>query len=584
MEGIGVATYDHRKLVERLTDAERYPEDPVSFREWIRTRVHLGLLEQNAGEDEIIVAALTRTSCVNSFVASADHPDLDGDVEVLRRWAPNPLRHNASSYVWVSKGAADEVRAEQRDGTWDLPPDVYPLVYGRSIEGVPDPTYYEIAQEYAHVANIHWRPERHAYSRIDHEGDWADVISVSTRDGNDMLDLLSFQRQSLELHLVAMNAVLVRTFDFTICRNTWPYRGDRTERMVRSGSGLYYREVFIGDDYGHFRGLQVVTPTLTSDEVNQLVTVGHIPDPAESRPVEFVVYDLRNDRVATVSTDCSTTTNYFAADQNTLPFDTSPASFRPEVLTKYKADTDKYTVQEGSISCRSGWILRSCWVNDAGQVCSYICDLRNLPHKEQLHWALHNEEPKTTKIPDLVLKTDFAGMWPNEDDLTPTSLLVLQLQRWAKHGVAWWKWAAEDSPAELTVPRTESRNEWLEACLALSNGVVEGFNLAVIRARLHEVGGEYKKTERSVLLLERLLLILGLIGNTERVTALWDINELRKVKVHAGRRGRQFADSALHQHGSYPAHFENLCTRLVAELKLIELAFDPLASDTPVTH
>ena len=57
--------------------------------------------------------------------------------------------------------------------------------------------------------------------------------------------------------------------------------------------------------------------------------------------------------------------------------------------------------------------------------------------------------------------------------------------------------------------------------------------------------------------------------------ALWDVNELRvHGKAHAtGGKGRQLSDAALRAHGSYAAHFEDLCTRLLAELKLIEDAF-----------
>lgn len=73
--------------------------------------------------------------------------------------------------------------------------------------------------------------------------------------------------------------------------------------------------------------------------------------------------------------------------------------------------------------------------------------------------------------------------------------------------------------------------------------------------------------------MERLLRKLGLIEETERLTALWEINELRNAKTHAGTKARQFSHTALHKHGSYPAHFEELCTRLLAELKLIEQAF-----------
>ncbi len=57
-------------------------------------------------------------------------------------------------------------------------------------------------------------------------------------------------------------------------------------------------------------------------------------------------YDWRNKRVTKISTDPAATTNYFQAEGNALPFELSPAFFRPEVLLKYKADRDKYTVGE----------------------------------------------------------------------------------------------------------------------------------------------------------------------------------------------------------------------------------------------
>ena len=289
--------------------------------------------------------------------------------------------------------------------------------------------------------------------------------------------------------------------------------------------------------------------------------------------MEFIVADWRNGRVTTVSTDPATTTNYFVASKNTLPFETSPASFRPEVLSKYNADGEKYTVTEDAISCRGGWSLKRYWANDAGQVCAYICDLRQLPHEEQVHWSLNNEEPKAG-LPEHVIKTDFHGEWLDEDDLPPIAVLIDLLNRWIQDGVTWWRWVAEGSPECLTVPRTGSRNEWLDACLSLSNDVVEGFDLGRIRIRLREVGGEYAGQERSVLLLQRVLRSLGLIEANERLEALWDVCELRLPRAHAtGEKGRQFSDAALRAHGSCAAHFEDLCARLAAELKLIEEAF-----------
>ena len=91
-----------------------------------------------------------------------------------------------------------------------------------------------------------------------------------------------------------------------------------------------------------------------------------------------------------------------------MPFELSPAFFRPEVLLKYKADRDKYTVDEVRqfISCRGAWGLESHDVNDSGQVHAYLCYLRHLPYQEQLHWKSHNEEPKGT-ISKRAFENDF---------------------------------------------------------------------------------------------------------------------------------------------------------------------------------
>ena len=133
----------------------------------------------------------------------------------------------------------------------------------------------------------------------------------------------------------------------------------------------------------------------------------------------------------------------------------------------------------------------------------------------------------------------------------------------------------EGAPDRLTVPRTESRVEWADAFLALSNGVVEGFapNIKVLRGYLDNVGVPYEEDGRSIALLEKVLRSHTKRGADERLEALREINRLRIPRAHAvGEKGRQLADAALLEHGSYAAHFESVCERLVEELKLIEEA------------
>ena len=572
--------FEHEQLIKRLAKAEEPPNDDESFRAWIRGRAHLEFLQRNAQEDEIIVAALSPAqTCINSFVASADHPDLHGDVVAMERWSPSPFEHGAATYSW--SWGPDGVHPVSRDDSpWnDLPPDVRPLVFGRGLDGIPgrDGVHYEIAQEYTHVSDIHWQPKRRAYSRFDHRGDWLDVVSVSERGESYYADIVSFRREDLDLHLIAMNAVLVQVFDFSLRRSdqvpTLDY-SDHIDRTVHVNPGVIYREMINEDNFGFIRGVQVVQPKLTSGEIESLVKTGRIPDSKESDPVEFTVHDLRGGGIVDVSTDPKTTTNYFEKHKNTLPYEMSPASFRPEVLSRYNADSEKYTVEEDRIYCRESWYLRRYWVNEAGQVSAYICDLRNLPYEEQVHWSIHNEDPKAG-IPDHVFKADFLGQVLDEGDIPPVVSLRELLRRWRQEGVRWWAWKARRSLDHLAAPRTGSRDEWMDECLELSNGVVEGFGLDVIRARLTELGGEYKSEERSILLLERVLRLCRLVGGEGRVAALWEVNDLRvHGKSHAaGSKGQQISDAALRDHGSYAAHFEDLCTRLVAELKMIEEAF-----------
>jgi hypothetical protein len=93
----------------------------------------------------------------------------------------------------------------------------------------------------------------------------------------------------------------------------------------------------------------------------------------------------------------------------------SPAFFKPEVLLKYKADSDKYSLAGRSISCRGGWSLQTYDINDAGQVHTYLVYLRNLPHEEQLYWKSYNEKPKRT-ISNRAFTTDFEGTSHTEYD------------------------------------------------------------------------------------------------------------------------------------------------------------------------
>ena len=270
--------------------------------------------------------------------------------------------------------------------------------------------------------------------------------------------------------------MLVRVFEFQL-RNkevlVFPEFADDNRRIIRYEKGLQYREDFSDFGLGGIWVVHILCPKISKSDAEQLVMNGRIKDVSDLRPIDFIVQDLRNGGTCQVSTDPDTTTSYFMAGANSLPYEASPAYFRSGVILKYTGDREKYTVLDDSVRCRGGWSLRSYSVNDAGQIAVYICDLRRLPYEEQQHWATFNEPPKAG-LPKRAIDTDFRGQI--SEDLTPREELTQTLQEWKRRDVPWWTWRDQHSPDLLTVPLTDSRDEWGAALVALSNCLIEGFD------------------------------------------------------------------------------------------------------------
>ena len=571
-----MASFEHERLYERLVQVDAAPDDGEALSSWLTGEAHLRLLLEDVKNDELIVAAmLASPGCmVNTLIVRADDTRLQ-DPEALLKWSPNPYDFSAAEYYWTWSG--DRTRAEPRDATnsSQARADTSCLVFGRNIEGLSDETgnYLEVLQTYVHQVPTYWRPERRAYSRFDHLGDWEDVISLTQKGKGRNIALASFRRQELDLHLIARESVLARSFTFNLLRPTFdPSLLERpaAPRFVRPTDDLFYRMIANGDDYCQIRGVQIIRPKLSEREAHYLARTDHLPTEDEAPPVEFLVQDMRDGTVVKVSTDPATTRTYFKADRDDLPYETSPAFFRPEVLAKYTADRDKYTLQGGGINCRGAWSLQSYSINDAEQVAVYICYLRDLPREEQVYWSSFNERPKAG-LSARTIQADFHAELP--DETTPLEDIIEVLDRWRSSDPEWWTWVTEGEPSRrLTVPHTDNRDEWAEAFLTLYQAVIEGFSVKALRRRLQQAEQSFGEDEQSIKLLERLLHAAGRLDADEQLKTLREIRNLRvHAKAHAtGRQGRELATAALTKHGSYAAHYEWVCSELVRELALIE--------------
>ena len=567
-----MSNFEHKKLVEGISELNRPPVEQTEFAAWIAADRHLDLLVENAEEEEVIIYACGKHTFIHAVVLNEERLE-PPDIDDLLGWSGNPFA-SAASYVWG--GGRNDVWVEggtpiHGSETLEV---ARALVFARQIPGLPGAAtqYFEVAQDYSHLSEAHYLPEHSAYCRFDERGDLEKIVTVSSKTPyDDDLSVVTFKREPLEEYLATSGSALVRMFDFTLLRygdfGGWP---DGPEELTNQKT-IFYRQKIDPGKAAYTRGVQLIRPSRPSAEIFSRMK----RDPTEAdttQYVDFVAYDWRNRCVRNISTDPKATTNYFQAEGNSLPFELSPAFFGPEVLSRYKNDSEKYSIEDRHIYCRDAWALRGYYVNEAGQVHVYICDLRDLPYQEQLYWKSFNEEPKAG-ISERALRKDFLNQRVGTIDSLERIKQILR--QWEQSDVPWWKLRDPMSISRVTRSLTSSRDEWANSFTNLAQLVVEGFSVKAIRTKLKQIGTPWQSTQKSLALLE-LLLSDGTTGTDEKsLSGLRLVQRVRsKVGAHSrGREAKALARDALEQYGSYAAHFESVCRSIVKELKHIERVF-----------
>ena len=564
-------SFEHSQLVKRVATIDHPPAETDQHDRWLGAHPHLQLLDENARADELIIHAIGKGTFIHTVVVR-ENELFPLDQKDLLEWNGNAFASRAG-YSW--KSGQSQVRVEHSGDEWhsETLKGAQRLVFGRVAEGFGDgEMYYEILQEYTHLSDIHWRPEYGSYCRINQVGDIDQAISFTQDAEGSAVSLVSFHRDLLDQYLALTDSVLVRLFDFTLLLDLKSFQGwpDSPEITIERSDTFFARQKVIPGYAAYTRGVQIIRSSRPKSRILKELMSTH----ADDRYIEFKALDFRHDRVADISTDPSATTNYFEAHENSLPFETSPAFFRSEVLVKYKNDREKYEVLEESrlITCRGGWSLRRYDINEVGQVHAYICYLRSLPYEEQVYWLSFNEQPKVG-ISKRALVHDFKGEWA--DFNTPLGDILSLLRKWNDLKVPWWVLGSETLLAAVNTPYTDSVEEWSRAFLDLAKLLVEGFQLDVLRADLKEHGIKFEKGEKTIALFEKKLVAVGSLPKGQRLSGLRELQSVRSlVASHApGSEATDLKLNAQRQHGSYKGHFESACTTIAKELAMIEQAF-----------
>lgn len=449
--------------------------------------------------------------------------------------------------------------------------DAEQLVFRRQMEGVKSrPAYTEISQKLAQALDIHFISERKTYCRVNKAGDIENVVELEDFPavGNGFPGhLVTISVEALTEFMAVTDTVLAAKFDFTRTDGgNFPGWGGATRGEVMAPD-LFFRSGKLEGSCSFVNGWIIVRPRLTAQEL--IAERNAEGAPANRKYAEFKILDIRYGKQRTSSCSPLATTNYFEQAEG-KPFDLSPISFRAEVLSKYKADRDKYRLDARSISCRNVWELRSYDINEAGQVHTYLIDLSHLPYEEQVYWQSFNEWPKAP-ISKRSYDSDFKGEWTTDvDHLDEIKRAVRKLD---VAGNAWWSPRGEELPLTVHYPSLENSSEWGNEILHLDQLLVEGFRASNLRAVAAKLKAAVEANWASLKIIEACLVAGGSTADQAKdvLAPLKTLHGLRStLTAHSAGQAKAEAErNALRDFKTYRGHYEDLVQRCDHSLQTI---------------
>lgn len=546
--------------LDKVTEFCTAPLTKEDFSDWVSQSNVLDFLICDLNDENIILHASVNTMLLNTILVPKEILSASDRRELIS-WNHD----NQSGWsIWSGGGQSK---------SWIEPPlsgsepkvlsEGEQLLFKRSFHGVKNREgYIEISEKFLQVMDLHYMHELNAWCKLDENGDIDEIIKIHSleKNGKELGTVVTIRFGILAEYCDLVDSVVVRLFDVDrIDYANFTQWGSEPEEIIDE-RGVIGKLKVMPNHASYFRGAQAFFPK-------------HSVESQKKDYASFIAQDWKNRITKEISCSPDSIDNYFT--QSDKPFEMSPAFFNAEVLLKYKSDSDKYTLEERSISSRAGWYLKTYDVNDAGQVHTYLGYLQDLPYSEQLHWKQFNEHPKSP-ISERAKTNDFDGNF--YDGNYPVEDLKRELDSLSQQEVTWWKMKSRDLKDSLHPVVTKSVDEWKEEILKLDQILVEGLVKKQLKARAKELNQTPLDKDRELKLLERCLIGCGFDEEHayEILTPLHDAHNLRStLKGHVqGKTAEKIRSDAIKDFGSLKEHFNDLCERCCQSISVIYRALE----------
>ena len=529
------------EIKKQILKLNETPKSDKDLNKWLDPKNEINFLRDTT-EDYIPIYFTYKHFFLSSFIVSKNKLR-KGYIEDLLNWNSGIISYSYSYGYSYSKGKPKkEIFKAMSDGfgTKTLINST-PVFFHRFNMDYKEKSFIELNQKIEHLLDIYWLEDKSAYCKIGDSGDYEEIFTIE-EDKKTQFKLCTIKQKDLNFYLFLTNSVLIRVFDLNKTLGSWddPVSYQRIEDSYRDVKNEIYLNITKELEEQRkpvrywIRGFQIIRNKETINKMRKKL------DGKEDREYAlFIIQDFKNNKVVKWSSNPKKLGSYHV--KNDFPFGTSPVFFRSEVLSKYKQDPSKYTIEERNITCRNSWSLRYD-INNVGQVFAYIYDLSLLPYKEQLYLSSFNEKPKDG-ISERAFKTDFMASF--DIDYDPLSSLKQILKKFPVlklKNEKYYIWKMPDLPKTRSIKSlnyvvTESTKEWEDQILILEQILIEGLCTQSINQLAVSLGCRDEKLA-SLKQLIKCLETLGIDKNEINIFGdpLLKLRKLRSsVVAHAGK-------------------------------------------------
>jgi hypothetical protein len=414
---------------------------------------------------------------------------------------------------------------------------IRPLVVVREFRGAW-PSYIELCEEFRHFHNLAEDQENQCLLDFDESGYKVEVAKISEhRVDIDFVYLRRFLAATqlyLAIYFESVRYSRIRLDDVPENQRLLEYR-DTSSRYSLHVATCDFHKGFL--TFSRLLG-KVIIPPPPIDEC------GKWPfDEERAEPeISFIIGANPDGTLIEYTSNPDKLANDFGANPG-APLYLTPVYFRREVLQKYYAEPERYSVEDGYLRCLGLWGMQIDNSHPT-HVVAFLGDLgRDLPYRERLHWKQYNVlPPRDAGFTETFSRRSFLAQF-----VEPSSVDLIFRNEYEELNNAWrnkFGWPLFLDPADedkhiltIHIPTTESQRELDEQILWLTKLLVDSLNEAELVKGLAKV-----ENEKGIGKFERFLESKKCPHTKEIVELLRDIQKLRSTSV-AHRKSRDYRET-----------------------------------------